>query len=265
MAVWKTLRLPTRLVDKTTSLARNELEHRRGPLSPPAPRYAIYYAPEPGSALAQFGARCLGRDVQTGSDVPHHELTGFSSGELIGLTREPRRYGFHGTLKAPFRLTDLATERDLIDRLRVFAAGRRPFAVAPLILAEIAGFLALIPAEHPAPLHDLAAECVREFDDLRAQPTSSELARRLASNLTSAQQLLLARWGYPYVMEEFRFHLTLTDKLPAEAREPLKAALATLAATFAQEPFIVRDVALFRQPEPDAPFTVFARFPFAGD
>ena len=239
--------------------------HAEVSLLPAVPRYAIYYAPEPGSALAQFGATCLGRDVETGREVSHPSLNGFSGTDLARFTQEPRRYGFHGTLKAPFRLNDPATEQELIDRIQGFAATRRPFAATPLILADIAGFLALIPAQRCAELHELAADCVREFDDLRAQPTSSELARRLASGLTSAQQQLLTRWGYPYVLDEFRFHLTLTDKLPAETREPLKTALAPLAALFAQEPFTVRNVVLFRQPAPDAPFTVLARFPFAAD
>lgn len=231
-------------------------------LSSPAPRYAIYYAPEPNSALARFGAICIGRDAQTGEAVSHLALPGFSAVQLARVTAEPRRYGFHGTLKAPFRLTEGATEDGLADRLEAFATAQSAFSAPPLMLAEIAGFLALIPSKDSPQLRDLAARCVHEFDDLRAPPTAVERARRLAGDLTPAQQQLLARWGYPYVMREFRFHLTLTDKLPAELRDPLSRALAPLAAPVTRERFVVRDVALFRQPAPDAPFTVLARFPF---
>ena len=33
------------------------------------------------------------------------------------------------------------------------------------------------------------------------------------SGLTDRQEALLTQWGYPYVMEEFRFHITLTGAL----------------------------------------------------
>ena len=231
-------------------------------MSPPS-RYALYYAPAPGSALGHFGARWLGRDAAADKAVPHPALAGFAAEDLLQIIGEPRRYGFHGTLKAPFALADGRSESELADRLAAFAAARQPFTTAPLVLAEIGGFLALVPREQSSALHELAAQCVHDFDDFRAPATATELARRRAGNLSQRQNLLLARWGYPYVMEEFRFHLTLTDKLPPERRKAVRAALAPLVASFPHEPFAVDGVTLFVEHTPGEPFTVVRRFPFA--
>ena len=68
------------------------------------PRYAIYYVPDADSALSRFGAEILGYDPFTGNDV-------LVPGDLImqapdwpALIKDPRKYGFHATLKAPFPL-----------------------------------------------------------------------------------------------------------------------------------------------------------------
>ena len=49
------------------------------------------------------------------------------------------------------------------------------------------------------------------ISDLPAAP--EELKKRRGAGLSSRQELMLTTWGYPYVMEEFRFHLTLTGRL----------------------------------------------------
>ena len=72
-------------------------------------RYAIYYLP-PAGALADFGARWLGWDVRRGAAAVQLDLPG-----LRDATEAPRKYGFHGTLKPPFRLAE-GQER-LIDAL----------------------------------------------------------------------------------------------------------------------------------------------------
>src|SRR5262249_27221085 len=137
-------------------------------------------------------------------------LEGWGGTRLRAATEAPRHYGFHGTLKAPFRLADGCDAGMLRRALATFAAGRTSFAIDALQLQDIGNFLALTP-RGPAPrLNDLAAACVVEFDSYRAPPEPAEIARRQAAGLTPRQQALLARWGYPYVLDEFRFHLSLT-------------------------------------------------------
>ena len=131
------------------------------------------------------------------------------------LTADPRKYGFHATLKAPFSLAQGRTEAELFAACAAFAATPRAIPVIRPVVGSISGFIAVIPADPPAELIRLAADCVSEFDAFRAPLTEADRARRNPSRLTSAQRAHLDRWGYPYVMEEFRFHMTLTGRLDA--------------------------------------------------
>ena len=104
---------------------------------------------------------------------------------------------------------------------------------------------------------------MREFDRFRAPADAAELAKRRAAGLTKRQDELLMRWGYPYVMDEFRFHLTLTGKLADPMREALSRALASLTAPLCAAPVPVRDIVVFHQPDRGAAFRVLARCPLA--
>jgi hypothetical protein len=178
------------------------------------PRYALYYAPRPSDGLAVTASQWLGRDPETGQTRALRPVPGIAMDRLVEITAEPRLYGFHGTLKAPIALADGASERDFLDAVGRFAANDRTFAIPALELAEISGFLALVPAARCTELHDLADRCVVEFDEFRQPAGEAELARRRAAGLTPRQDELLVRWGYPYVLEQWRFHLTLTGRLP---------------------------------------------------
>ena len=222
-------------------------------------RYAIYAAPAPDTPLWRFGSSMIGYDTATGEAVPFpQELPP----DWSALTEEPRRYGFHATLKAPFHLAESRNEAELVEAASVFAKQRVVFDVPRLAVKLIGGFVALVPAE-PAPLLDiLGADCVRAFDPYRAPITEADRARRLAANLSERQTLHLERWGYPHVFEDFRFHLTLTGRLPEARREPVRAMLEQAYAAI--EPgFIADAIAVFRQDSRETRFRIIARLPFS--
>jgi len=223
-------------------------------------RYAIYYAPEPNEPLAAFGRAWLGRDAETGAAVDQPPLDGRTPQWVADVTAEPRRYGFHGTLKAPFHLSDGTTEDDLLRAATSFAAVRPSVAVPRLVLRAIGDFIALVPQMRVPTLDALAGDCVRSFDMFRAPPDPADLARRRAG-LSARQAELLVQWGYPYVLDEFRFHLTLTGKLSPEDRNSLLPVLEKMTDAVKRGPLVIRSICVFKQPEPDAPFTIRARFP----
>ncbi|MGB0684306.1 MAG: DUF1045 domain-containing protein [Magnetovibrionaceae bacterium] len=181
-------------------------------------RYALYFAPAPDSLLWQAGATWLGRNPYPQSVASHQPaVPGLSPERFHDLTRAPRRYGFHGTLKAPFRLAQAKDVKNLMAALDSFCSLRHPFViedVAPRLISQsTTGFLALCPRDYSQPLADLAADCVHAFDVFRDELTEAEIERRLKSGLSDRQRDLLDRWGYPYVMEEFNFHMTLTGPI----------------------------------------------------
>lgn len=200
-------------------------------------RFAIYYAPRDG-AFADAAAAWLGWDLAQGHAVAHPAVDG-----LADLTADPRKYGFHGTIKPPFRLAKGVAPADLAEGVAQLARTRPVVQTPGLQMVLLEGFLALIPGPDTA-LSDLAAEVVRVLDPFRAPLTEAEVARRRPERLTPRQRDLLAVYGYPHVMEEFQFHLTLSGRLTAEDAPRLQTAAAAHFAGLIPQPFAVEDLCL---------------------
>lgn len=186
-------------------------------------RYAIYFTPPQGQ-LSDFGAAWLGWDTARGSAVAHPEISGLPA-PIAEITQAPRRYGFHATIKPPFLLAEGTTETELATAFADFCAETAAIALDGLDIAPLGRFLALVPSGDQDALRHLAAAAVTALDRFRAPLTPAELARRRAPGLTARQDRLLLRWGYPYVMDTFRFHITLTGKRPQRELGAIRAAL----------------------------------------
>ncbi|TGU42122.1 DUF1045 domain-containing protein, partial [Mesorhizobium sp. M00.F.Ca.ET.186.01.1.1] len=90
-------------------------------------------------------------------------------------TASARRYGFHATLKAPFRLAENETEATLRAALDSFAEAAQPVTIPRLVVGQIDGFFALVP-EAPMPaLNRFAGDVVLAFDRFRAPLTEAEI------------------------------------------------------------------------------------------
>jgi len=221
----------------------------------PAPRYAIYFVPGPDTELYQFGASVLGYDCHTG----HHKepVGGVDSLTWAEFVREPRVYGFHATLKAPFYLANGGSEDSLKDAVREFAANCAAVAVGELVVRELGTFVALIPDACSPHVDRLAQACVQEFDGFRAPLSEPERRRRLAADLTAGQIENLERWGYPYVAEDFRFHMTLTSSLaPPERNQALRFLCDRFEQVRGANPVTVDQIVIARQADAVAPFRV---------
>ncbi|WP_119421562.1 DUF1045 domain-containing protein [Desertibaculum subflavum] len=228
----------------------------------PDSRYAIYLAPPADSELHATASALLGRDAQSGAALPQPPMDGIAPARWAEITEDARGYGFHGTMKPPFRLAAGSDIGNLEQALAQFAATRAAFNGPPLVLRAISGFLALVPERPDTRIDGLAADCVREFDRFRAPAGEAELARRRRSGLSPRQDEYLQRWGYPYVMEEFRLHFTFTCRLGGAERATAAQALRPHVERFAAEPLRVDALVLFEQPAAGAPFRIRRRFPF---
>jgi hypothetical protein len=206
-------------------------------------RYAVYYAP-PEGGFATRAAEWLGWNAITGAAVSGPVPEGLPEG-LGDITADPRKYGFHGTIRAPFRPAEGLDRGAVEAAVAALAARLGPVVCDGLVLENLQGFLALTPAGCEAALLELGAAVVEGTDGLRASLTEAEIARRRPERLSTRQRELLARWGYPYVMEEFRFHLTLTDQLAERVAGPVAAALLAHFAPVLPRPFVIADLCLF--------------------
>jgi len=215
----------------------------------------VYFVPEPETALAKLGSALLGRDSETGHPVAQPSVPGFPQESLRALTDDARRYGLHATLKAPFFLKQGMTEDDLLRFADDFAVGRQPIVLPGLAVKRIGSFFALVPSgENPEGqeaiqrINALAADAVSFFDPFRAALAEQEIARRNPQKLSARQRALLTGWGYPYVFEEYRFHITLTDRLFDEvAARVMEANLQTAFAAVCGEAVSVSGVCVCKQ------------------
>ncbi|MCK1718973.1 DUF1045 domain-containing protein [Bradyrhizobium sp. 141] len=227
------------------------------------PRYAIYFAAGSDSALSRFGAELLGYDAYTGNELAFPADSLRVAPDWRDVSADPRKYGFHATLKAPMTLAPGRTEAELAAACAAFAGKARHIPAIRPVVDSISGFIAVIPAEPVDALQQLAAECVREFDSFRAALTAEDRARRKPEKLSERQRDYLDRWGYPYVMEEFRFHMTLTGRLDTERRGPILEMLRTRFASLRLDTLTIDRLALFRQDDAKARFRIVGEWALA--
>lgn len=223
-------------------------------------RYAIYFTPVGG--LASFGAAWLGWDSAAGVEVAHPEVAGLPA-PVAEITERPRKYGFHGTIKPPFHMAEGTRVSELEAETRALCTGLKPVTLDGLKLAALGQFLAVIPDSDTSALAELAATCVEALDRFRAPPTEAELERRRKSQLSPAQEAHLDRWGYPYVMDQFRFHLTLTGPMAPDDLEATRQALDPHLGPHLTRPYTIDALSLLGSDQTGR-FHVIHRYTLAG-
>lgn len=228
-------------------------------------RFAIYYAPAAEHPLWRKAVQWLGRDPLTGETI-RGPLSGTTRDALFDRSVSARRYGFHATIKAPMALPAGVSRYQLDDALAAFADETEPVSLGRLKLSLIEGFLALVPARQPQELIDFAARVVTTFEPFRAPQSASDREKRMKGGQLNVRQVeLMDRYGYPYVFEQFQFHMTLTDRLPETEREAYVRAAAAHFGQLAEAELLIDRLVLFHEPEPGAPFVRLNDFVLNGE
>jgi putative phosphonate metabolism protein len=234
-------------------------------MAPEGPRYAVYFTPEAASSLARFGSSIIGYDANCGVELPFLVPEGYDRASWAGVIAEPRRYGFHATLKAPFHLRLGRTEAELLAAASEFARRHTVVVLEALAVRTLGSFIALIIDTDAADVSTLAAAAVRELEPLRAPLSPTDFERRRAAPLTDRQVRHLEQYGYPYVFDDFRFHMTLTGAVMIEQRSRLRDWLAQeFSARVPREPIALDALTILRQETRTGRFRTIARFPLQG-
>jgi hypothetical protein len=214
-------------------------------------RVALYYVPEADDPLWARGCEWLGRNPETGVECRQPGLA-----SLAEQVSEPRRYGFHATLKPPMRLA--GTLDKFLRDVTQFCRELESFIMPSLGVTVLGRFIALCPTSDPASLHALADACVASLDAHRLPEDEAAQTRR-ATGRTASQLRNLARWGYPFVMEDWRFHLTLSNPT---ANEHLTTAAKLHFADALTLPRRVTGIAVFAEHVAGEPFRLLERISF---
>lgn len=221
-------------------------------------RFAIYYLQPPGHQLHTLASHWLGYDIHQGKIIDQAE----SLPEYLRLHQNQAGsaalYGFHGTLKAPFRLSERYDVSQLVQGLDQFAAENKAFHCSALRLTSLGHFLALAPEKACSAMNRLADDCVKRFDPFRAPMSEQEYQKRKPHLLDQRQRDLLEQWGYPYVLEEYRFHMTLSTQLEQKKLDELQIALQEYLAPALENDIHVDRLYLCCQPAQDENFVVIS-------
>ena len=227
-------------------------------------RYAVYFAPPPDSEWWNFGCTWLGRDPISGLTSAQSQIPAVSAEDIADLTADPRRYGFHATLKPPFALVAECSRADFHAAVSALACQQTAFSLGRLEATRLGRFIALCPRTVNGPLQELARACVKELDSFRKRAGAQDVALRRGANLSARQDALLARWGYPYVLDEWRFHMTLTRSLFLGEESSLLEWLRPRIERLNASPLLVDALCVFEEPARGAPFRLTRRFGFNG-
>ncbi len=230
----------------------------------PALRYALYFTPPAVDPLTQAAAAWLGRDAFSDEQQHRPTVSGVDDAELDTLLADPRRYGFHATLKAPFGLAEARPEAELMDAFEAFCERTAPFDIPRVIVGQLGPFFAIVPDQVYPQLQDFAASVVEHFEPFRAPLSEADIIRRKPERLTESQRANLMRWGYHHVMDDFRFHMTLTGPVDPAKAAHLEQVLDHRFAAFINRPLPVSGLGLFIEPQRGAPFTVKSWLPLRG-
>lgn len=230
-------------------------------------RYAVYFAPGQDDPWWEAGSRWLGRCALTGQALTQPTVAGLSPEQFAQITQAPRRYGWHATLKAPFLLAEGCLLVELQKQLSAIAQRHSTFELPPLKVSQMDGFLGLVIDGDDHAVQHIAAHCVTELHPYAAPLPPAEQSRRRGKGLSARQEQLLQNWGYPFVLDQFRFHFSLTGSLAESLSDALVGALADVSPTqvdalrlAAQQHFVAlspcrfEQLALFEEAQPGAPF-----------
>ena len=220
-------------------------------------RYAIYFVPAAETEFFRFGSAVLGYDCYTGQKTSRPPLFDDEPDLWDGLTLEPRRYGFHATLKAPFHLSPSCTEAQLVSALHSFAGLGYAIPTFTPTVRMLSGFAAIVPATVTPAINELATQCATIFDAFRAPMSAQERAQRVAAGLNQSQTANLDRWGYPYLFADFRFHMTLTGKVDLDRRDDVLAtSQKALGQACKDRALAIERISLVRQDDANSSFRV---------
>lgn len=228
-------------------------------------RYALYFTPPADDPLTRRASHWLGRDAISDTLIDQPLVEAFSPLAFSELTADPRRYGFHATMKAPFELAGGVPERDFIDALDGFAARQAALTLPSLVLGQLGPFFALVPGSASTELQALASDCVTVFDRFRAPLDATDIARRRPERLSQKEHTNLMAWGYPYVLDDFRFHMTLTGPVEREDRAAMRAAIEAHFAGLLDLPRAIDALSIFAEPARGAPFVLHHSVPLTGN
>lgn len=228
---------------------------------PDVARYAIYYCPPQENLLNKAAEEWLGYSAWLHEEVARPDGLSLPLDQLSKITSKPAVYGFHATLKAPMRLAEDCTFAMLSKAVEECAGILESIDIKVLTLRWIGSFLALVPDASSQELQNLSGAIVGQLDSMRAPLTDADIERRNPSKLTPNQLSHLHQWGYPYVGDEFRFHMTLSGPVAEEQKQEVENAARQHFGDLIDSPIYVDQLVISKQLDAQSRFRCISAHP----
>jgi hypothetical protein len=216
-------------------------------------RYAVYWVPNRQDDLASFGASWTGWSSERGEPRSRHVTDEFAD-DIADATRDLGLHGFHGVLKAPFRLREGHSLWAVERALEATAESLLALPLPALDLAVTDGQVALVPARPNPGLADILARIEAALAPMVAVP-DRVTGRPKAAASPAERQLRQLPAG-----EAHRFRLPFTDRLDITTAFRIRDQLAPVVAPMLTAARRIEDLALMGDPGEGRPLRVLQRF-----
>ena len=225
-------------------------------------RYAIYYVPPESDQFTRFAASWFGWDVYKSINVKYPELSDLNY-DIKEITSTPSKYGLHATLKAPFSLVPDKTIDELRLSLSILSSSIQKFEISSICVKNIAGFIAIVPTSQNERINYLAKKCVEDLDCFRKAEPLEIINKRRSVGLSIRKEHNLFKWGYPYVLNDFQFHFTMTSKLTPKVSKNVFSVLSLELKTVLNAPLLISKICLCGESNSHKKFEVIEEFSLA--
>ncbi len=229
-------------------------------------RYGIFFAPHDDSPLGVYGATVLRRKATSTNEWvnPLIPISFENTPVWRACIERPAHYGFHATINAPFELHDQHSTEELFDDIRAFCKQQQPLLLTNIAPRLTHRYDALAFDDQPADIKNFAATCATRFEKYRAPLTAADTKRRQKKALSASQIKHLQTYGYPYVFDDFNFHMTLSGTMPDDDNGFLRWLGVLFWEMVPETPRLDR-LSVFKQEDRKSAFTRIADFPFSAN
>ncbi len=216
-------------------------------------RYGVYWVPASSDALARFGARWTGWCAEQGEFRPRFAGSDWGF-DLESITRQIRRHGLHGVIRAPFALRQGASVFALEHALGTIAEVGVGFPLPALRLAVVGGRVALAPGAANHAVASLVSDVAKATARLAASETDSRPPPAWCARERRGQVVQLP------VADVHRFHVPLTDPLPLDVAFEIMERVRHVLEPMLTQPRFFGEIALVGDPGCDRPLRLLQRY-----
>ncbi|MEU8642057.1 DUF1045 domain-containing protein [Streptomyces sp. NPDC048674] len=225
---------------------------------------AVYIIPSQDSRIYQFGSSVLGYDIYRAQAIPASQDLTFAR-ECVGESAE---YGFHATLADALYFSSEQQIERVRAEVRFLSQEFKPFHLDGLepAVSPHDGRAAIIRAQDSSgTVESIHHELVSRVYRLAVSSTylTGQTTKALPGDGQRAQ-MMLERYGSPFILENFMLHFTVCGSCPEEATSGIVDGVRQKMGGILRERVFVDQIVLVTKRPGQSRWTIEESFPLCG-